>query len=52
MPEELIMNEPDKLIGHLKSKGRLIDLEYQNYVIKPNLIISLNQVLLFYKLYP
>ena len=28
MPEELIMNEPDKLIGHLKSKGRLIDLEY------------------------
>ena len=28
MPEELIMNEPDKLIGHLKSKGRLMDLEY------------------------
>ena len=26
MPEELIMNEPDKLINHLKSKGRLIDL--------------------------
>lgn len=26
MPEELIMNEPDKLIAHLKSKGRLEDL--------------------------
>ena len=26
MPEDLIMNEPDKLINHLKSKGRLTDL--------------------------
>ena len=26
MPKELIMNEPDKLIAHLKSKGRLQDL--------------------------
>lgn len=26
MPEELIMNEPNKLINHLKSKGRLSDL--------------------------
>ncbi|MBM6860791.1 phosphatase [Clostridium saudiense] len=26
MPEELIMNDPDKLIAHLKSKGRLSDL--------------------------
>ena len=26
MPEELIMNEPDKLIAHLKNKGRLQDL--------------------------
>lgn len=26
MPEELIMNDPDKLIAHLKSKGRLCDL--------------------------
>lgn len=26
MPEELIMNDPDKLIAHLKSKGRLEDL--------------------------
>ena len=25
-PEELIMNDPDKLIPHLKSKGRLLDL--------------------------
>ena len=26
MPEELIMNDPDKLINHLKSKDRLLDL--------------------------
>lgn len=26
MPEELIMNDPDKLILHLKSKGRLSDI--------------------------
>lgn len=26
MPEELIMNNPDKLIAHLKNKGRLQDL--------------------------
>ena len=26
MPKELIMNEPNKLIAHLKSKGRLQDL--------------------------
>lgn len=26
MPEELIMNNPEKLIAHLKSKGRLADL--------------------------
>lgn len=26
MPEELIMNDPDKLISHLKNKGRLKDL--------------------------
>lgn len=26
MPEKLIMNEPNKLINHLKSKGRLSDL--------------------------
>lgn len=26
MPEELIMNDPDKLIAHLKSKGKLQDL--------------------------
>lgn len=26
MPEELIMNAPDKLIAHLKSKGRLTDI--------------------------
>lgn len=26
MPEELIMNEPDKLIAHFKNKGRLQDL--------------------------
>lgn len=26
MPEKLIMNEPNKLINHLKSKGRLTDL--------------------------
>ena len=26
MPKELIMNEPDKLIAHLKNKGRLEDL--------------------------
>ncbi|MDS0525374.1 PHP domain-containing protein [Clostridium sp. SHJSY1] len=25
-PEELIMNDPDKLISHIKSKGRLADL--------------------------
>jgi len=25
-PEELIMNDPEKLISHLKSKGRLLDL--------------------------
>ena len=26
MPEELVMNDPEKLIAHLKSKGRLSDL--------------------------
>lgn len=26
MPEELIMNDPNKLISHLKEKGRLLDL--------------------------
>lgn len=26
MPEDLIMNDPEKLIAHLKSKGRLTDL--------------------------
>lgn len=26
MPEELIMNDPEKLLAHLKSKGRLSDL--------------------------
>ena len=26
MPEELIMNDPDKLIAHLKAKGELQDL--------------------------
>ena len=26
MPEDLIMNDPEKLITHLKSKGRLTDL--------------------------
>ena len=26
MPEELVMNDPEKLISHLKSKGRLSDL--------------------------
>ena len=26
MPEELIMNDPDKLVAHFKNKGRLLDL--------------------------
>ena len=26
MPKELVMNDPEKLIAHLKSKGRLSDL--------------------------